>query len=113
FLILDTNGKQPVIVYDHRPSVTKSVGLGSNLDDTLQRFQQAGYLYSEYSNQTTGWNFVYFVETKALLIQSDRIGTVTMLIAVLMAGIALIISFIVSGSITRPLLQLKKMIVDW
>ncbi|QMV42475.1 sensor histidine kinase [Cohnella cholangitidis] len=113
FLVLDPDGQEPVVVYDHRPELTKSVGVGSSLEDTLSRFEQAGYLYSQYRNSTSGWMFVHFVETKALLKQSDRIGTITMLIAALIAGIALLVSYFVSGTITRPLLQLKKMIVDW
>ncbi|WP_239618110.1 cache domain-containing sensor histidine kinase [Cohnella mopanensis] len=113
FLVLDTDGKEPVVVYDHRPELTNNVGLGSSLETTLAQFEKSGYLYSQYRNATSGWMFVHFVETKALLKQSDRIGTVTMLIAALIAGIALLVSYFVSGTITRPLLQLKKMIVDW
>lgn len=113
FLVLDPGGGQPIVVYDYRPDLTESVGIGTSLDATLAHFSKAGYIYSLYRNSTSGWTFVHFVHTKALLKQSDRIGTITMLIAAFIAGIALLVSYFVSGTITRPLLQLKKMIVDW
>lgn len=113
FLVLDTGREPPAVVYDYHPELTDTFGIGSTLDDTFERMKEAGYVYTEYRNAGSGWLFVHFVQTKALLKQSDRIGTITMLIAALMAIIALLVSYFVSGTITRPLLQLKKMIVDW
>lgn len=113
FLVLDTGREPPAVVYDYHPELTATFGIGSTLDGTFERMKEAGYVYTEYRNAGSGWLFVHFVQTKALLKQSDRIGTITMLIAALMAVIALLVSYFVSGTITRPLLQLKKMIVDW
>ncbi|RKP49927.1 sensor histidine kinase [Cohnella endophytica] len=113
FLVLEPRSTEQLVVYDYHPELTSGIGLGSTLEETFRKMQEAGYLYSQYKNATSGWTFVHFVKTKTLLKQSDRIGTITMLIAVLMAGIALAVSYFVSGTITRPLLQLKKLIVDW
>jgi two-component system sensor histidine kinase YesM len=113
FLVLDTQDKEAAVVYDFRPELTSSVGIVSSLDTTFSNMRKAGYLYSQYRNSTSGWIFVHFVKAQTLLKQSDRITTITMFIAALMAGIALAVSYFVSGTITKPLLQLKKMIGDW
>lgn len=114
FLVMDElHTPAPIAVYDLQPQLTASIGLGESLDDTVDRLQHAGYIVSQVTNATTGWRFIHYVEMKTLLSQSDRIGSMTLLIATLMAGIALMVSYFVSGTITRPLLQLKKMIVDW
>ncbi|MBB3111290.1 two-component system sensor histidine kinase YesM [Paenibacillus phyllosphaerae] len=113
FLVIDTFERKPVVVYDYRPELTAEIGLGDSLDATLASLESSGFIYSQYKNSTSGWMFLQFVETDTLLRQSDRIGTFTMMMAGLMAGIALMVSYFVSGTITRPLLQLKKMIVDW
>lgn len=114
FLVMDAlHNPEPIAVYDLQPQLTASIGLGESLDETVDRLQHAGYIVSQFTNATTGWRFIHYVEMKTLLSQSDRIGSMTLLIATLMAGIALLVSYFVSGTITRPLLQLKKMIVDW
>ncbi|HIW34621.1 MAG TPA: sensor histidine kinase [Candidatus Paenibacillus intestinavium] len=114
FLVMDAfHTPEPITVYDLSPELTASIGLGNSLDTTVGRLQSAGYIVSQITNATTGWRFIDYVEMKTLLSQSDRIGAMTLLIAALMAGIALLVSYIVSGTVTRPLLQLKKMIVDW
>jgi two-component system sensor histidine kinase YesM len=113
FLVLDPDQQQPLVVYDYHPELTSGIGIGATLQETFDKMKDAGYLYTQYVNAKSGWIFVHFVKTKALLRQSDRIGMITMMLAALMAVIALFVSYIVSGTITRPLLQLKKMIVDW
>lgn len=114
FLVMDAGHKpEPIVVYDLASELTSAVGLGQSLEDTVQRLQDSGYIVSQYTNATTEWRFIHYVKMKTLLSQSDRIGAITLLIAALMAGIALFVSYFVSGTVTRPLLQLKKMIVDW
>ncbi|MHA6480379.1 sensor histidine kinase [Paenibacillus sp. strain BS8-2] len=114
FLILDASHKpEPVAVYDLTPDVTNSIGLGSSLDETVQRLQDADNIVNQFTNATTGWRFIHYVKMNTLLSQSDRIGSITMLISALMAGVAILVSYIISGTVTRPLLQLKKMIVEW
>jgi two-component system sensor histidine kinase YesM len=84
-----------------------------HLNTSLNQIEQKGYLVNQYNNQTTDWTFVHLTKLQDLLKQSNKIRWITTLIAVSMAIIALIISIIISGSITRPLLQIKKMMVDW
>ncbi|WP_141502358.1 sensor histidine kinase [Paenibacillus luteus] len=113
FLVLDTSMMKPKVVYNYRPELTENIGLDGSYEDLLDKLREAGYIFSVYNNSTSGWIFIYFVETQSLLKQSDRIGDITLLLAAFMAGIALLVSYFVSGTITKPLLQLKKMIVDW
>ncbi|MCR8657019.1 sensor histidine kinase [Paenibacillus endoradicis] len=114
FLVMDAfHSPEPITVYDLSPELTASIGLGESIDETVDRLQDAEYIVSQITNATTGWRFIDYVEMKTLLSQSDRIGAMTLLIAAIMAGIALLVSYFVSGTVTRPLLQLKKMIVDW
>ncbi|UJF34510.1 cache domain-containing sensor histidine kinase [Paenibacillus hexagrammi] len=84
-----------------------------NYASTLAALKKTGYLVSQYQNQTTGWTFIHLVKLKELLKQSNTIGTATTFMAVSMGVLALILSFFMSGSITRPLLQIKKMMVEW
>ncbi|MGO4376440.1 sensor histidine kinase, partial [Paenibacillus sp. MCAF20] len=72
-----------------------------------------GYLSVNYENETTGWIFIHVIAMQDLLKESNKIGWATALIASVIGFIALVISFIISGSITKPLLQLKKMMVKW
>ncbi|RIX59565.1 sensor histidine kinase [Paenibacillus nanensis] len=114
FLVMDAaHEPEPVAVYDLTPDLTASIGLGQTLEETVRRLEDADYIVSQFTNATTGWRFIHYVEMKTLLSQSDRIGAITLLISALMAGAALLVSYFVSGTVTRPLLQLKKMIVDW
>ncbi|THF83278.1 sensor histidine kinase [Cohnella fermenti] len=113
FWVLDADREPPLLVYDHHPELTAGAGIGQEATDPFRSLTEAGYLYSRYLNATSGWQFVHYVREETLLKQSNRIGTFTMLLAAFMAVIALLVSYFVSGSITRPLLQLKKMIVDW
>lgn len=113
FLVVDSVPGEAKIVYDHRPELTREIGTRSDLPSLLNMLQERGYITSQYTNRSTGWTFVHFMNAKALLKQSNRIGTATLLIASFIAIIALAVSVFISGSITRPLLQLKKMMVDW
>lgn len=112
FMVIDSSQEEMNIVYDKRPSFSQTLP-EVNLASTLQNLQEEGYLISRYTNQTTKWTFVHLIKVKELLKQSNKIGTATGFIASSIALIALIISYIISGTITRPLLQIKKMMVDW
>ncbi|WP_276357085.1 cache domain-containing sensor histidine kinase [Cohnella caldifontis] len=112
FLAIDSSADPALIVYPDSSETAIPVAVG-NLQNILGQLHEQGYLISEYRNQTTQWTFVHLIRKSQLLKQSNRIGTATAWIASGIALVALVISFIVSGSITRPLLQLKKMMVDW
>jgi two-component system sensor histidine kinase YesM len=112
FMALDSTKGNINVVFNKGPSSTEFIKDG-NLDTSLNQIEKKGYLINQYNNQTTDWTFVHLTKLQDLLKQSNQIRWFTTLIAVSMAIIALIISIIISGSITRPLLQIKKMMVDW
>ncbi len=112
FMALDSSQDGINIVYPQRSS-TIQIPVGGNLEAAFNQLRQEGYLLSKYRNQTTNWTFVHLIKVQELLKQSNKIGSVTAVIASTIALVALIISYFISGSITRPLLQIKKMMVDW
>jgi len=86
---------------------------GGSITETLADLREQGYQVSSHLNQATNWTFLHIVETKTLLKESENIRWATTLIAAGFSVVALIYSYLVSGSITRPLLRLKKMMLDW
>lgn len=113
FIVLDTTGGQTRSVYAQNASISELIDRENGEAAVLQNLHQHGFLTVGYRNSTTDWTFLHVVKAKVLLQDSNRITTVTMLIAGIIALVAILLSLFVSGSITRPLLQLKKMMVDW
>jgi two-component system sensor histidine kinase YesM len=113
FMVLDTTDQHTRSVYAQNSSIADLIDREDGDAAVLQELHQHGYLTVGYRNATTNWTFLHIVKAKVLLQDSNRIGTVTTLIAGIIALVAIILSLFVSGSITRPLLQLKKMMVDW
>lgn len=100
FLVIDAvKGNQSVVYGD--------------LKNTYDSLREEGYLISEYKNETTGWYFVHLIELKELLKESNKIGIYTTVMASIIALLALTLAYIVSGTISRPLLKIKKMMIDW
>lgn len=87
--------------------------LARDIQQTIGGLQEQGYLVNSLYNHTTGWTFVHAVQEKELLKQSQTIRWATTAIAAGIALIALLLSYLLSGTITRPLLRLKKMMLDW
>jgi len=112
FLAVDSSQDTFKVVYPEVQSIDLPDAAG-NLSDTVNKLRGQGYLVSEYRNQTTGWTLMHLIQKKELLKQSNRIGTATTLIASLIALVALLLSVIISGTITKPLILIKKMMVDW
>ncbi|MFC4302269.1 cache domain-containing sensor histidine kinase [Cohnella boryungensis] len=112
FLAIDATGGKAQAVYPVAASSETSL-ISGNLQEALGNLHEQGYLTSEFRNITTGWTFVHAIPSRELLKDSNRIGTATTLIASLIALVALILSFLLSGGITRPLLRIKKMMIDW
>ncbi|QHW29942.1 sensor histidine kinase [Paenibacillus rhizovicinus] len=112
FMAVDSSRDQLKVVYpeERPPDLPKMAG---SLTDTENELRKRGYLVSEYRNQSTGWMLLHVMKKKELLKQSNRIGTATTLIASLIALVALLLSVVISGTITKPLIQIKKMMVDW
>lgn len=112
FMVLDSLGAGRNIVYDTH-SKEKGRVVGQNPQTMISNLMDSGYIVSRFRNPTTGWTLIHLVKASTLLKDSTRIGAATTLIASFMALLALLLSFLMSGTITRPLLQLKKMMVDW
>ncbi|MBD3921724.1 sensor histidine kinase [Paenibacillus sp. PR3] len=113
FIVLDTTSNVTRSVYAQNTSISSLINWDDNEAAVLNNLHEHGYLTVGYRNSTTDWTFLHIVKAKVLLQDSNRITTVTMLIAAFIALVAIVLSLFVSGSITRPLLQLKKMMVDW
>lgn len=113
FMVLDGSNGKAHLVYSNANESVRPPDDDSTLKEGLDHMQDQGYLISTYPNPTTGWMFVHLIKMEALLRESNKIRTATTVIATIIALVALFISYVVSGSITRPLLQLKKMMVDW
>jgi two-component system sensor histidine kinase YesM len=112
FMAVDSSQDALKVVYPEAKSIDLP-DMAGNLSDTVNKLREQGYLVSEYRNQTTGWTLLHLIKKKELLKQSNRIGTATTLIASSIALVALLLSVIISGTITKPLIQIKKMMVDW
>ena len=82
-------------------------------DDMEGYLLNQGYLMRNVKNQTSGWMFAHIIEEQALLEASKRIRTVTMLIGALIALLAIVMAYVISGTITRPLIRIKKMMMSW
>ena len=113
FIALDASaGDVAAMLYPASSAHFRSLEPGDE-PAVVRQLQKQGFLVSRHPNETTGWTFLHVIEMKELLRQSNKIATYTTLIASSIAVVAMLISFFLSGSITRPLLQLKKMMVDW
>lgn len=109
YMVLDETG-ETTTVYGNSSLIPNEK---HGINDVLGSLQNQGYLVNSYHNQTTGWMFLYLAKTSELLKQSQNIRWATMAIAAGFTGIALALSFFISGTITRPLLLLKKMMLEW
>ncbi|SFT27694.1 sensor histidine kinase [Paenibacillus sp. BC26] len=112
FMAVDSSEEELRVVYPEEQAIELPKTAGG-LAASVNKLREQGYLVSQYRNQTTGWTLLHLIQKKELLKQSNRIGTATTLIASLIALVALLLSVIISGTITKPLIQIKKMMVDW
>ncbi|MBB6636607.1 sensor histidine kinase [Cohnella thailandensis] len=112
YLAVDTSADPARIIYPLKADLVPDLKAGS-LGAVLDQLTAQGYLTSAYENYTTQWTFLHAVKTDMLLRQSNRIGVFTAVIGALIAVGAVILAYFISGGITRPLLRLKKMMVEW
>lgn len=105
---------------DERQGVTRKVfgdhdlvPKSGDIGETISSLRKQGYLVGSYENPTTGWTFLHVVRSSELLSQSRNIPWVTTAIAVAFAAVALALSYLISRTVTKPLLKLKKMMLDW
>jgi two-component system sensor histidine kinase YesM len=114
FLVVDTTGETANVIYPDPLSLSGGMAPDAATFDELTAFwENNGYLVSGFRNVSTGWHFIHLIDEEELFAKSNQIGTYTTLIAIVIAIVGLTISYYVSGGITKPLLRLKKMMVDW
>lgn len=112
YLTVDSSVNPARIIYPQRTDLVPMLKQG-DLSSIIAQLKKQGYLVSSFENYTTHWTFLHAVKTNLLLKQSNRIGVFTAVMGLLIAVGAVILSYFISGGITRPLLKLKKMMVDW
>lgn len=112
FAVFDPGEDRIDMIYSQDPAVERILTEAPQ-EQLMNHLQTQGYLISRYHNQTSGWVFAHIIEQDELLQESNRIGTATMMIGLLIAVFAIMTAFIVSSTITRPLLQIKKMMTAW
>lgn len=112
YVVLTSTLEQLEVIYPRNSYIERN-GLDLRKSSLYPQLEKQGYIVVDYKNETTGWTFIHLIKVNELLEQSQKIGTITALISSIIALVALVLSFIISGSITRPLLLLKKMMLDW
>ncbi|MEH7096302.1 sensor histidine kinase [Neobacillus vireti] len=111
--VIDSSNHAVNNVFINSSTLNEELSQGKNTLSIFQNLEQKGYLISSYTNNTTGWTFANITKEKVLLKQSNKIGIITACISAIIAIIALLISYFLSGKVAQPWLQLKKMTVDW
>lgn len=111
--VIDSTRDGGNTVFSNPSVLNNEISDGKNNLSSFETLKSKGYLVSSYTNQTTDWTLTYITKEKDLLKQSNKIGIITASIAAIIALIALMISYILSGKVARPWLQLKKMTIDW
>ncbi|WP_160720574.1 sensor histidine kinase [Bacillus sp. USDA818B3_A] len=112
-VIFDSSQEGVNTVYSNPTKLSKDFSQNNDTSIIIQKLEQKGYLVSSYINETTDWTFTSVIKEKDLLKQPNQIGTITALISLAIALITLFMSYILSGKVSKPLLHLKKMVLDW
>lgn len=112
-MVLDSTGGGMQPVYEEMPGPASRIDGRMSEDAWFEQLRREGYLSIGYRNKTTDWTLMHIVESGSLLKDANRIGSITWVFAALIAAVAMILSLILSGSIIRPLLRIKKLMVDW
>ncbi|WP_372631137.1 sensor histidine kinase [Cohnella sp.] len=109
FMILDERQGLSRAVYGHFEHLPQSGGI----DEVVNDLEEQSILVTAYFNQTTNWTFLHLVRSSELLGPSRNIPWITTAVAIAFAAIALVMSYLLSRTVTKPLLELKKMMLDW
>ncbi|MEM1504046.1 sensor histidine kinase [Domibacillus sp. 8LH] len=121
---INESGHSKTMVFDDSGSIVRSVysdpfvsrsslSHRSTLEGTIDSLKEDGNLVSSYQNDTTGWTFVHTIDEDELFSQSSGIRNATALLAILMVMVSLYLSFVASGRLIQPFLQLKLLTSDW
>ncbi|MFD2215704.1 cache domain-containing sensor histidine kinase [Metabacillus endolithicus] len=111
FVVLDSDGYSIRPIYTYPQSFSGRIRTNQDKESLINELENDQYIVNSYKNKTTGWSLMLLIEEDNLLKESNQIGRITAIIALIIAIIALYLSFILSGRITRPLRQLKKMVI--
>ncbi|MCI2255772.1 sensor histidine kinase [Domibacillus sp. PGB-M46] len=112
-IVLDDYGSVVRNVYSNPAVIEPDARHYNTIQGKIKSLKEDGNLVSSYRNETTGWTFVHAIQEEILLEQSTGIRKVTVLLAILMVIVSLYLSFLASGRLTRPFLQLKTLTADW
>ncbi|WP_237389570.1 sensor histidine kinase [Bacillus sp. USDA818B3_A] len=105
--VLDSTENKGNVVFSNTSTFNLVGNSTMDLNSLLNKLEKRGYLISSYKNKSTGWTFVHFIKEKELLKQSNQIGVATVLISSILGLIALVLSFFLSGKLSRPLIHLR------
>lgn len=89
---------------DQISEITESFYSDSQTDSQL--------LFTSTYNSLSGWDVVNVISKKELAAQSSYISLISLIIGVLLIGISLPLSYIISGYITKPLYVLEENIIE-
>lgn len=79
----------------------------------LEELESQGYIVTDYKNRITGWTFSHVINEKELLKQSNQIRSATISIASVIAVVAFVFSFLLSETLSNPIMRLRKMAAEW
>lgn len=111
FVVLDSNQYSTSPIYTYPQSFSGRIRTNQDKQSLIQELNNENYIINSFKNRTTGWDLMLLIEEKDLLKDSNQIARITTIIAVIIAILALYLSFVLSGRITRPLRQLKNMVI--
>jgi len=111
FVVLDSDEYSTQPIYTYPQSFSGRIRTNQDKKSLINELENDQYIINTYKNKTTGWSLMLLIEENNLLKDSNQIGRITTIIALIIAVIALFLSFILSGRVTRPLRQLKKMVI--
>ncbi len=112
FLILDDSQGIYRDVYRYPSSLQVKESQNREVSP-LEELENQGYIVTDYKNRITGWTFSHVINEKELLKQSNQIRNVTISIASVIAIVAFVFSFLLSETLSNPIVRLRKMAAEW
>lgn len=109
YLIADMeSGKVRNLVYGTNPGFDVAVEEG--IVEPGYFSEQNGFLTTSFVNQKTGWQMIHAVRMEDLLRDTGQIKRYTVLVTAAMLALAIILFFLLSRSIEKPLSRLERVI---
>ncbi|MGI8386636.1 sensor histidine kinase [Robertmurraya sp. P23] len=108
------------LIFDHDQGIMRDVyrysssfQISEQSESPLEDLKKEGYIVTDYKNRITGWTFSHVINEKELLKQSNQIRNVTISIASVIAIVAFVFSFLLSETLSNPIMRLRKMAAEW